>query len=440
MIAFADLLERLTFTANRPARVALIARYCRTQPDPERGYGLGIATGAARLPSLQMKALRGAITERCDPALLQWSHEFTGDLTETIALMWPRGQSNAPPPTLSDLVHTPRAALPDRVPRWLDACEPDVRLALLKLLTGRSRSFASGPEIRSALAALGDLPVGAVEQVWHGQTPPYLPLFAWLEGNAPRPSPGGFQPFMLADLGDGDGWLAEPLWRGDRVQIANGTVFSRQAEDISAAHPAWCLHDVVLDGIATNEPPGLRLFDILFDGAEDLRPLAYTARHARLGAWFDRVRPAGMALSERVAPADTGVMLKRPDSPYVAGRLHGFWVKRPHPPCMVAAVLMYAETGLYTVGLRRDGALVPVGQATAWIAAALDDWVRDNTVARFGPVREVAKTLIVSVAYEAVRPAPRRKAGIVLEGARIVDVLRVSEADDLDALQSRSTG
>jgi DNA ligase-1 len=433
MIAFAGLLERLTFTTDPSARAALLCRYFRAQPDPDRGYALGVLTGAVRVPSLRSGIARALAAERLDPSLFLWSHEFAGDLTEALALMWPSARGNAPPPTLADVVNTPPGELAALVPIWLDACEPDVRLALLKLLTGRSRSIATGAVVRAALAALGDLPVGSVEQVWHGQAPPYGELFAWLEGNAPRPSPGGFQPFMLADLGDGDGWLAEPLWRGDRIRIANGKIFSRHADDISSAHPDWCVDGVVLDGIATGEPPTVRLFDILFEGTEDLRPLGFSTRRARLEAWFARVRPFGMALSDLVPPAEAGVVLKRPDSPYIAGRLHGFWVKRPHPPRMVAAVLLYAETGLYTVGLRRDGALVPVGQATAWIAAALDEWVRDNTVARFGPVREVAKTLIVSVAYDSVRAAPRRKAGIVLEGARIVDVLSRTEADDLDA-------
>ena len=436
MIAFAGLLERLTFTEDRDARVALIARYCRTQPDPERGYGIGVLTGATRLPSVKPGLLRALAAFRFDTTLFQQSYEFTGDLAETVASMWPRARANAAPPLLSDIVHASRTELSDPIAGWLDACAPEVRLALLKLLTGRSRSLVSGPQVRAGLAAFGDLPIAAVEQVWHGQAPPYLPLFAWLEGRASRPSPGGFHPFMLADLGDGGDWLAEPLWRGDRIQIARGKVFSRHAEDISSAHPDWCIDTVVLDGIATGQSPDVRLFDILFDGAEDLRPLGLSHRRARLEAWFDRVRPAGMALSEFIPPAAAGAILKRPDSPYIAGRQHGFWVKRPHPPRMVAAVLLYAETGLYTVGLRRGNALVPVGQATAWIAAALDEWVRGNTVARFGPVREVAKTLVVSVAYAFVRSAPRRKAGIVLEGARIVDVLSQTEVDDLDAVRA----
>ncbi len=438
MIALTGLLERLTFTTDLNARVALLRRYLQTQPDPERGYALAVLTGALRVPSLRSGFLRTLMSERCDSTLFQWSHEFVGDLTETVALMWPQARGNAPPPSVSEIVHTPRAELPGLVAGWLDACGPGARLALLKLLSGGSRSLVSKPTIRAALAAFGDVPVGAVEEVWHVLTPPYIALFAWLEGHGPRPALGGFQPFMLADEGDAGEWLAEPLWQGDRIQVANGRIFSRHAEDVSAVYPQWCIGGVVLDGVVTAEPPCLRLFDLLFEGTEDLRGLAFAVRRARLEAWFRRAQPPGMALSELVPVADAGVMLKHPDSPYVAGRTHRFWVKRPHPPRMVAAVLLYAEAGLYTVGLRRDGVLVPVGQATSSYASALDEWVRDHTVARFGPVREVEKTLVVSVTFDTVRPAPRRKAGVVLEGAHIVDVLARTEADDLDALTPRA--
>lgn len=440
MIAFAGLLERLTFTADPDARIALLHRYLQTQPDPERGFALGVLTGAVRLPSLRPGFLRGLATERCDASLFQWSHEFVGDLAETVALLWPPSRANAKPPLLSEVAHTSRADLPGAIAGWLDACDPSVRLALLKLLTGRSRSVVAGSVVRSALGALGGVPVGAVEEIWHGLSPPYAALFSWLEGRGPRPAPGGFQPFMLAWEGDAGDWLAEPLWEGDRVQIANGRVFSRHAEDVSVAYPQWCIDNVVLDGVVTAEPLCLRLFDLLFEGIVDLRGLAFAVRRARLAAWFGRAQPVGAALSELVPAADAGVVLKHPDSPYVAGHKHGLWVKRPHRPRVVKAVLLYAEAGLYTVGLWKDGVLVPVGQATSSYGAAMDEWVRAHTVARFGPVREVEKTLIVSVTYDSVRAAPRRKAGVALRGGEIVDVLPDTRADDLDALRARRSG
>ncbi len=446
MIAFAGLVERLIFTGDRGARVTLLRRFCETQPDPERGYALGLLTGALRLANVRPAALRALAMERCDPALFGWSHGFVGDLTETVALIWPRTGSNAAPPGVVEILATPRAALPAVLAGWLDASDTSVRLALLKLLTGGMRAVVAGAEVRLALSAMAGLPVAEVEAVWHGQKPPYQSLFAWLDGRGPRPAAGGFFPFMLpGEAGPGD-LVAERFWQGERVLVADGRVFSRAADDVSSVYPAFCLPGVVLDGVMpdgvvpdgmmTGEPRCLRLCDMLFEGVEDLRALGFAARRARLEAWFERVRPDGMALSPLVpfGDGDMGLMLKRSDSPYVAGRDHGYWVARRHVRRTVAATLLSAEGDSYTVGLWRDGALVPVGRAGARDSGALDAWVRSHIVARHGPVREVEKVLVVSVSFGSVRQAPRRKAGVILEDARIDAILTGGEADDLDVL------
>jgi len=436
MIAFAALLERLVFATATDTRLTLLRHFFATSDAEQRGLALGVLTGAVRVPTLRPAALRGLAAERADPVLLRYAHEFVGDLTETIALMWPAARANAPPPSLREVVDTPRDALPAELPGWLDRCEPSVRLALLKLLTGGGRPIVSGPLARAALAAAGGVAVTEVEAVWHGQKPPYAALFAWLDGAAPAPAPGAFRPFMLAGSGGAADWVAEPLWAGERVLIADGRVFSREAEDISAGHTALRLEGVVLDGVRM--PDGVRLFDMLAEGSDDLHPLPFLARRQRLEAWFAHRQPAGMALSPLVpfGPDDTGLILKHPDSPYVAGRAHGFWAKRPRPPNGIEAVVLYVEDGFYTVGLWRGDTLLPVGQAPA---PFLDAWVRDHTIARFGPVREVEKSMVVSVTFTHVRRAPRRKAGVILDGLRIGAVLpnrTAAEAGRLDAVSA----
>ncbi len=436
MIAFAALLERLAFATAPDTRLTLLRHFFATTDAEQRGLALGVLTGAIRVSALRPAVLRDSMAERADPVLLAYAHDFVGDLTETIALMWPAGRANAPPLSLREVVETPRDALPALLPGWLDRCEPSVRLVLLKLLTGGARAMVSGPMARAALAAAGGVAVDEVETVWHRQKPPYAALFAWLDGAAPPPAPGAFRPFMLAGAGGAADWVAEPLWAGERVLIADGRVFSREAEDISAGRPELRLEGVVLDGVRM--PDGVRLFDMLAEGADDLRSLPLLARRQRLDAWFARHRPAGMALSPLVpfGPGDTGLILKRPDSPYVAGRAHGFWAKRPRPPRGVEAVVLYVEDGLYTVGLWRGDTLLPVGQAPA---PFLDAWVRDHTIARFGPVREVEKTLVVSVTFTHVRRAPRRKAGIILDGLRIGGLVpdrAAAQAGRLDAVSA----
>ena len=127
-----------------------------------------------------------------------------------------------------------------------------------------------------------------------------------------------------------------------------------------------------------------------------------------------------------------GLMLKRADAPYLPGRVKGLWWKWKRDPLSVDAVLMYAQRGHgkrssfysdYTFGLWRDNGsgedeLVPVGKAyfgfTDEELAFLDRWIRNHTVARFGPVREVEKALVLEVAFDAAQLSTRHKSGVAM--------------------------
>jgi DNA ligase-1 len=527
MIAFAELLERLVFTPARNAKIALLRRYFATQPDPDRGIGLAAITGELAFTAAKPGLIRELAATRTDPVLFEWSYDYVGDLAETVALMWPAAATNAAPPRLADVVEAlesaPKAQLPNLVAGWLDASDPSTRFALLKLITGGLRVGASARLAKIALAEIGGVTADDVEEVWHGLAPPYLPLFSWLEGHAPRPDPADqpvFRPPMLAHpleaadiaaLRPGD-WRAEWKWDGIRVQLvatAGGRrLYSRGAEDISPAFPeileAMDFH-AVLDGellvirdgpegrkvapfadlqqrlnrkgvtarMLQAFPAGVRLYDILFDGTEDVRPLPFDTRRARLEAWYARTHPARMDLSELIrfqsldelmvlrdgarAAAIEGLMLKRGDTPYVPGRVKGLWWKWKRDPLSVDAVLMYAQRGHgkrssfysdYTFGLWRDDGsgtdeLVPVGKAyfgfTDEELAFLDRWIRNHTVARFGPVREVEKAMVLEVAFDAAQLSTRHKSGVAMRFPRIARIRTdkpAAEADRLEALMA----
>jgi DNA ligase-1 len=518
MIAFADLLERLVFTPARNAKIALLRRYFATQPDPDRGIGLAAITGELAFTAAKPGLIRELAAARTDPVLFAWSYDYVGDLAETVALMWPAASTNAAPPRLADVVEVlesaPKARLPELVAGWLDASDPSVRLALLKLITGGLRVGASARLAKIALAEMGGVAPDDVEQVWHGLTPPYLPLFAWLEHRAPRPDPADqpvFRPPMLAHpleaadlaaLQPAD-WRAEWKWDGIRVQLvatAGGRrLYSRGAEDISGAFPeilqAMEFH-AVLDGellvvrdgrvapfaelqqrlnrkmvtprMMQQFPAGIRLYDVLFDGDEDVRALPFDTRRARLEAWYARVHPARMDLSELIrfgsleelaalrdgarAASIEGLMLKRGDAPYVAGRVKGLWWKWKRDPLTIDAVLMYAQRGHgkrssfysdYTFGVWRGDELVPVGKAyfgfTDQELAFLDRWIRNHTVARFGPVREVEKAMVLEVAFDAAQLSNRHKSGVALRFPRIARIRTdkpAAEADRLEGLMA----
>ena len=145
-------------------------------------------------------------------------------------------------------------------------------------------------------------------------------------------------------------------------------------------------------------------------------------------------------------------MLKRRDSLYVSGRPKGQWFKWKREPKLVDAVMMYAQRGHgkrssyysdYTFGLWHNDVLLPIGKAYSGFTdqelQALDRWVRNNTIGRFGPVKEVAKELVLEVAFDSVHESTRHKSGLALRFPRIKRIRwdkPALEADRLTLLRS----
>lgn len=525
MTPFAALLERLVFTPGRLAKLALLRDYFTHTPDPDRGFALAAIAGALSFTAAKPAMIRQITTERVDETLFAWSYDYVGDLAETVALIWPEVREGAAP-RLSEVVRvlseTPKTDLPPILADWLSVCDASERLALLKLITGGLRVGASARLAKIALGEMAGVPVDDIEQVWHGLKPPYLPLFDWLSGRAEKPDSGGapvFRPTMLAHALeetdraglDWSAYRAEWKWDGIRVQLVatpqGRRLYTRTAEDISHGFPevlaAMEFHGV-LDGellvmrsgvvapfaelqqrlnrkapgpkMLREYPAGVRLYDILVDGTEDLRALPFDARRARLEAWFQVHHPVGMDLSPliavdgaealaelRMGARDAGIeglMLKRGDSPYLAGRPKGPWWKWKRDPLTLDAVLMYAQRGHgrrssiysdYTFGVwRGEGAaaeLVPVGKAYSGITdqelAFLDRWVRNHTLARFGPVREVEKAMVLEIAFDAAQLSGRHKSGVALRFPRISRIRTdkpAAEADRLEDVMARIPG
>jgi len=383
------------------------------------------------------------------------------------------------------------------------------------------------------VAALGNKEPQEIELLWPALQPPYLDLFAWLEGRADKPSshdPAPFRPAMLAhaiedaelaSLDPAD-FMAEWKWDGIRVQAAAGVredgrplvrLYSRTGEDISGSFPDL-IEALRLPGAIDGEllivregrvqsfnvlqqrlnrktvnakllgefPAHLRAYDLLVDGAEDLRERPFAERRARLEQFVARLDDPRVDISPLIdfanweeltaaradpaaagagadAEAVEGVMLKRRDAPYVPGRPKGPWWKWKRDPYLVDAVLMYAQRGSgkrssyysdYTFGVWTAGAegdeLVPVGKAyfgfTDEELLQIDRFVRRNTVERFGPVREVVhqpnQGLVLEVAFEGLQRSTRHKSGLAMRFPRI-SRLRwdkpPGEADRLDTLQ-----
>jgi len=89
MNRFAALLDRLAYEPSRNNKLRLLADYFRTTDDPDRGFALAAMTGALKFAHAKPAIIRQLISERVDPVLFEMSYDYVGDLSETVALLWP---------------------------------------------------------------------------------------------------------------------------------------------------------------------------------------------------------------------------------------------------------------------------------------------------------------------------------------------------------------
>ncbi len=272
-----------------------------------------------------------------------------------------------------------------------------------------------------------------------------------------------------------DGIRVQLVMDGDKRAL-----FSRTGDDISAAFPDITQNvngSAVLDGELlvgkdfmpdsfnhlqqrlnrktvtqkqmSSHPAYICVYDMLFDNGEDIRNLPLIQRRKRLEEWFDKNPQTRLTLSEilesstwdsvtstRQKGADDhgheGVMIKRKESVYVPGRPRGEWFKWKRNPFFVDAVMMYGQRGHgkrssyysdYTFGVWDGNNIVPIGKAYSGFTdeelVLLDKFVRNNTVSRFGPVREVKKELVLEIAFDSMQESTRHKSGIALRFPRI---------------------
>src|ERR1700722_11659449 len=110
MNRFAELLDRLAYEPGRNNKLRQLASYFREVEDPDRGHALAALTGALSFKHAKPGLIRDLITDRTDPVLFALSYDYVGDLSETVALMWPKS-SSAPPPPRSGGVRSEQSSL-----------------------------------------------------------------------------------------------------------------------------------------------------------------------------------------------------------------------------------------------------------------------------------------------------------------------------------------
>ncbi|WP_315783066.1 MULTISPECIES: ATP-dependent DNA ligase [unclassified Bradyrhizobium] len=355
----------------------LVSGYPPPQPSPTRGEGAELRLElAARTASNSDSAIDNTIpsTALSVPSPLVGEGQGGGSPTGGPSNQPPPGHNNPPPPTLTEVVTTLRTLgkteMPKQLAQWLDELDETGRWALLKLVTGALRIGISARLAKTAAAALGDKDPHEVELIWPGLAPPYLDLFAWLEGRGDKPvnrDPAPFRPVMLAHAVEDDDfagmtaadYIAEWKWDGIRVQAVSGReadgrmvtrLYSRSGEDITASFPDLLpsLHlPGALDGellvvrdqrvqsfnvlqqrlnrktvspkLMKDYPIHLRAYDLLGDEENDLRELPFVERRARLDAFIRRLGDPRVDLSPTIAFASWDELKAARANPASAG-------------------------------------------------------------------------------------------------------------------------
>jgi DNA ligase 1 len=364
-----------------------------------------------------------------------------------------------------------------------------------KLLTGGFRVGVSAQLVMQALAKVYDTEPSVIAHRISGDwDPATTDAESMLRGEGRSFDLSRPYPFFLAypveagpdELGAPSEWHAEWKWDGIRGQVilrsGSWSVWSRGEELMTDKFPEFNewrtrLPDgTVLDGeimamrdgrplpfsvlqtrigrtrfgpkLLKEAPVGFMAFDLLEYGGADYRNLAFSERRARLQEIVAGVGSPGLQCSESVPFSDweeltlrrrearergsEGLMIKRRNSVYQAGRKRGDWWKWKLEPMTVDAVLVYAQKGHgrrsnlytdYTFALRNGDQLVVFAKAYSGLTdkefREVDAFVKRNAIEKFGPVRTVKPELVFEIAFEGISESRRHKAGIAVRFPRI---------------------
>lgn len=379
------------------------------------------------------------------------------------------------------------------------------RLVWNKLITGAFRVGVSKGLVIRAISRANGVPEPVVAHRLMGAWTPSAA--AWQELRArDQADAAASQPFpfclaypLASDpslLGDVSEWLAEWKWDGIRAQVIRrqgGTyVWSRGNELITERFPEIELlasrlpEGTVVDGelvgwkdgkvlpfaelqtrigrkilskaILSRVPATLLAFDLLEWGGSDMRARPLSERRAKLEALDLPLSPPIVAgswpeLAEyrtqaRVRGAE-GLMLKRLNSAYGAGREKGLWWKWKVEPYSADAVLIYAQRGHgkraglftdYTFGVWSGTELVPFAKAYSGLTdeeiREVDKFIRQNTLDRFGPVSTVRPELVFEIAFEAIQRSSRHKSGVAVRFPRMARWRTDKKPEDADTIET----
>jgi len=199
--------------------------------------------------------------------------------------------------------------------------------------------------------------------------------------------------------------------------------------------------------LLTEVPVVLKAYDLIEYEGMDIRNQPQHERRTKLEALIKNHPHDNLSLSPIIKYSDwsqliredarvynaEGFMIKKASGIYDVGRKKGNWWKWKVDPFTIDAVLTYAMRGHgrranlytdYTFGLWSEGELVTFAKAYSGLTDAefrqVDQFVKKNTMERFGPVRQVVPELVFEIAFEAVSQSKRHKSGYAVRFPRIL--------------------
>ncbi|TXN20816.1 cisplatin damage response ATP-dependent DNA ligase [Methylobacterium sp. WL9] len=282
MNRFAHLLDRLAYEPGRNAKLRLLQDFFASTPDPERGWALAAMTGGLTFREAKAGMIRGLVEERIDPVLFRLSHNYVGDLAETVALIWPGPEGPPPSPRTrgegrDDLVvgatspkgegegASPEEALSDAPPhRRLPARSADDKVG--RALSppksgmpdfGRQEQISDKPEIWAGRGDAHPAGVGSPGP-GHNNPPPHVPTLSevveTLATTAKKDLPGHLADWLDA-LDETGRWALLKLVTGN-LRVGVSARLAKTAVGALGGHEADAVEEV-WHGL---EPPYAGLF------------------------------------------------------------------------------------------------------------------------------------------------------------------------------------
>ena len=210
-------------------------------------------------------------------------------------------------------------------------------------------------------------------------------------------------------------------------------------------------------------PVGFIAYDLVEEYGEDIRMISMTERREKLEAIIEKLNVPFLHLSPIINfekwkdlieirkqsrdKGSEGIMLKRKNSEYKDGRKRGDWWKWKIDPLTIDAVMIYAQKGSgrrsnlytdYTFAVRDGDKLVTFAKAYSGLTdkefAEVDNFVKRNSIEKFGPVRTVKPELVFELAFEGIAESKRHKSGVALRFPRMNRWRKDKKVEDINTL------